>query len=172
MYFSSGEKDRWTGTGRQILPQKKKNHIGANEFLFWLIFWLLAAGLIIFLKSIDKLVSELGFSGSGIEVLLYLSVAILFYFVFRLRLKFEKIEKSLIHRIEHLKKQNISMAFYPVEIKVNQKTLQARVTGDVVSTIGQTALPAKRTTYTLTYRYQNGNLWISHFEEMKPDEKK
>ncbi|KKS34968.1 MAG: hypothetical protein UU95_C0006G0011 [Parcubacteria group bacterium GW2011_GWC2_42_12] len=82
--------------------QKKKNHIGANEFLFWLIFWLLAAGLIIFLKSIDKLVSELGFSGSGIEVLLYLSVAILFYFVFRLRLKFEKIEKDLTKIVKNI----------------------------------------------------------------------
>lgn len=75
--------------------QKKKNHIGVNEFLFWLVFWLLAAGLIVSLKLIDHLVAGLGFTGSGIEVLLYLSVAMLFYFVFRLRLKFEKIEKDI-----------------------------------------------------------------------------
>lgn len=82
--------------------QKKKNHIGANEFLFWLIFWLAAAVLIISLKLIDKLVSELGFTGSGIEVLLYLSVAALFYFVFRLRLRFEKIEKDITKIAKHI----------------------------------------------------------------------
>jgi len=75
--------------------QKQKNYISFNEFLFWLIFWLLAAALIISLKFIDRLVAGLGFSGSGIEVLLYLSVAVLFYLVFRLRLKLEKIEKDI-----------------------------------------------------------------------------
>lgn len=75
--------------------QKQKNHIGVNEFAFWLIFWLLAALLIIGLKYIDALVAYLGFSGSGIQVLLYLTVAVLFYFVFRLRLKLEKIEKDI-----------------------------------------------------------------------------
>ena len=75
--------------------QKQKNHIGINEFVFWLIFWILGAMLIIGLKFIDRLVAYLGFSGTGIEVLLYLSVAILFYFVFRLRLKLEKIEKDI-----------------------------------------------------------------------------
>jgi len=82
--------------------QKKKNHIGANEFLFWLIFWLLAAVIIVSLKLIDRLVSELGFTGSGIEVLLYLSVVMLFYFVFRLRLKLEKIEKDITKVVKHI----------------------------------------------------------------------
>lgn len=82
--------------------QKKKNHIGVNEFLFWLIFWLIAAGLIIFIRYIDKLAAGLGFSASGIEILIYLSIASLFYFVFRLRLRFEKIEKDITKIVKHL----------------------------------------------------------------------
>ena len=82
--------------------QKRKKYIGANEFLFWLAFWLLAAALIAGLKFIDALVADLGFSGSGIEVLLYLSVAGLFYFVFRLRLKLEKIEKEITKIVEFI----------------------------------------------------------------------
>jgi small membrane protein len=82
--------------------QKKNNHIGVNEFLFWLIFWLMAAALIISLRLIDRLVAGLGFTGSGIEVLLYLSVAILFYFVFRLRLKLEKIEKDITKIVKNI----------------------------------------------------------------------
>ncbi len=79
----------------RLFWQKQKNYIGFNEFLFWLIFWLASAILIIFLKFIDRLVLNLGFSGSGIEVMLYLSAVILFYLVFRLRLKLEKIEKDI-----------------------------------------------------------------------------
>ena len=82
--------------------QKQKNHIGLNEFVFWLIFWILAALLIIGLKFIDQLVVYLGFSGTGIEVLLYLSVAVLFYFIFRLRLKLEKIEKDITKIVKHI----------------------------------------------------------------------
>ncbi|MDD4901040.1 MAG: DUF2304 family protein [Patescibacteria group bacterium] len=86
----------------RLFWQKQKNYIGVNEFLFWLIFWLAAAALIISLKFIDKLVLNLGFSGSGIEVLLYLSIALLFYFVFRLRLKLEKIEKDITKIVKHI----------------------------------------------------------------------
>lgn len=82
--------------------QKQKNYVSANEFLFWLIFWILAAALIVSLKFIDRLVAGLGFSGTGIEVLLYLSVAALFYFLFRLRLKLEKIEKDITKIVKHI----------------------------------------------------------------------
>lgn len=79
----------------RLFWQKQKKQIGANEFIFWLVFWVLAAVLIIALKQIDKLVARLGFSGSGIEILLYLGIAVLFYFIFRLRLKLEKMEKDI-----------------------------------------------------------------------------
>lgn len=82
--------------------QKQKNYIGLNEFIFWLAFWILAAGLIIALKFIDRLVAGLGFSSSGIEILLYLTVTVLFYFVFRLRLKLEKIEKDITKIVEFI----------------------------------------------------------------------
>ena len=86
----------------RLFWQKQKNHIGFNEFLFWLIFWLLAAALIVFLKYIDKLVLDLGFSGRGIDVLAYLSAAVLFYLVFRLRLKLEKIEKDITKIVKNI----------------------------------------------------------------------
>ncbi len=79
----------------RLFWQKKKNKLSASEFIFWLIFWGLAAIAIIFLKWIDRLVAGLGFSGSGIEVLFYLGVVILFYLIFRLRIKLEKTERDI-----------------------------------------------------------------------------
>ena len=75
--------------------QKRKQQISNNEFIFWSIFWILSALAIAFIKELDKLAINLGFSSSGIDILLYIGVIILFYLIFRIRLKLEKIEKNI-----------------------------------------------------------------------------
>jgi hypothetical protein len=79
----------------RLAAQKKKNQISKNEFSLWLAFWLIAAAAIIFIKQIDRLVAWLGFSGSGINFLIYIAVLALFYLVFRLRLNIAKMDRSL-----------------------------------------------------------------------------
>ena len=75
--------------------QKRKKEISLNEFMLWLIFWLLALIAIVFIKQIDRFVHLLGFSGSGINFLIYLAVLALFYLVLRLRLTIAKLDKNL-----------------------------------------------------------------------------
>ena len=79
----------------RLFEQKKKKQISANEFLVWLIFWLSALIAIIFLKQIDILVAKLGFSGTGINVLVYLALLALIFLVFRMRLTNAKMEKNI-----------------------------------------------------------------------------
>ncbi len=79
----------------RLFRQKKKKEINGSEFLLWLIFWLLALGAIILIKQIDTLVAWLGFSGSAINVLVYLVVLALIYQVFRMRLTIAKMEKNI-----------------------------------------------------------------------------
>ena len=90
----------------RLFWQKHNRVMGANEFVFWFIFWLVAACAVIFLKWIDKLVANLGFSGTGIEVLLYLGMALLFYLVFRLRLRLEKIERDITKIVREITLKN------------------------------------------------------------------
>jgi hypothetical protein len=75
--------------------QKKKGNIRNNEFLFWLVFWIAAAGAVLAIKQIDELLSAVGFSGRGIDVLFYLAVILLFYLVFKVRLRIENVERNL-----------------------------------------------------------------------------
>ncbi|MCK5320750.1 DUF2304 domain-containing protein [Candidatus Parcubacteria bacterium] len=79
----------------RIFRQRKNNQVSRTEFLFWLVFWFLAAMIIVFIKKIDILVAGLGFSAAGIDVILYLTVAALFYMIFRLRIKLEKIDREI-----------------------------------------------------------------------------
>jgi len=79
----------------RLFNQKKKKQISGSEFLLWLIFWLAALAAIIFLKKIDHLVALLGFSGAGINILVYIAVLALIYQVFRMRLIIAKMEKNI-----------------------------------------------------------------------------
>lgn len=79
----------------RLFWQKRQKRITGGEFIFWMIFWLFALMAIVFIKKIDALVASLGFSGTGIEILFYLAVIVLFYLVFKLRLSIEKMEKNL-----------------------------------------------------------------------------
>ncbi|RLC36430.1 DUF2304 domain-containing protein [Candidatus Falkowbacteria bacterium] len=90
----------------RLFWQKRKKQINFNEFIFWLIFWLLSALAIIFLKKIDLFVANLGFSGSGIEVLFYLGIVVLFYLIFRMRIKIEKIEKNITKIVREISLKN------------------------------------------------------------------
>lgn len=90
----------------RLFWQKQKKQVSGNEFIFWFIFWLLAGLAVIFLKQIDALVAQMGFSGSGIEVLLYLGVVMLFYFIFKMRLRLEKIEKGITKIVREIAIKN------------------------------------------------------------------
>ncbi len=86
----------------RLSVQKKKKQIGGNEFVFWLSFWLIGAVAVIFIRFLDKLLVTVGFSGSGINFLLYLAVLSLFYLVFKLRLKISKLEKNLTDLVREI----------------------------------------------------------------------
>lgn len=86
----------------RLVAQKKKNQISSNEFSLWLVFWIIAGAAIAFIRQIDRLVAWLGFSGSGINFLIYLAVLALFYLVFRLRLDLAKMDKSLTEVVRQI----------------------------------------------------------------------
>jgi len=79
----------------KVVWQYRHREIQKNEFTFWLLFWLLAAIVIILLKQIDQVVANLGFSGSGIQVVFYLGVVLLFYLLGRLRLRLAKMDQDI-----------------------------------------------------------------------------
>ena len=86
--------------------QKRNNKITKIEFIFWFIFWLLASFFIIFIKKIDTLVANLGFTASGIDVLSYLSIAVIFYLIFKIVIKIEKIEKNITEIVRNISINN------------------------------------------------------------------
>jgi len=79
----------------RLIQQKNKKQISGNEFSLWLVFWLGSALAILFLKEFDKIAANLGFTSSGINLLFYSATLILFYLIFRLRLRLAKLDRDL-----------------------------------------------------------------------------
>lgn len=90
----------------RLIYQKRKKQIQIFEFLFWLSFWFLAFGAIIFIKKIDILVANIGFSGSGIEILFYIAVILSYYLIFKIRLKLEKQKQEITKLTRYLALQD------------------------------------------------------------------
>ena len=90
----------------RLIYQKIRGQILFLEFLIWLFFWVAAVFAVIFLKQIDALVLSLGFSSSGIDILLYLGFVFLIYLVFKLRLKLEKMERNITKLVREIAIKN------------------------------------------------------------------
>lgn len=90
----------------RLFIQKKNEKINNKEFVLWLFFWLVGGIAILFIKKIDLLVARIGFSGNGIDVLLYIGIIILFYSQFKIMIRQEKIEKDITKIIREITLNN------------------------------------------------------------------
>jgi conjugal transfer pilus assembly protein TraE len=80
---------------------------------------------------------------------------------------YQSMKTLLVKEGDKISKDHISLSFYPVDVKVDPQTLTAQITGDLASTVGNTALPTERLTYQIHYTYHDGRLLVQSFEEIK-----
>ncbi len=72
----------------------KKNDITLREFLIWLLFWVLVAAAAWVPKRTDAIAQFLGVE-RGADLLVYVSIIVLFFIVFKLLTKIEKIDRDV-----------------------------------------------------------------------------
>jgi len=85
----------------------KDKVISLQEFILWTVFWLIVALIVIF-PDITSYAANLVGVGRGVDLVIYLSILILFYLVFRVLVKIDKLEKNItkIVRKDAIKKVN------------------------------------------------------------------
>lgn len=88
----------------QLLIQVLKDRAQLFKLLFWGVFWGIAL-IFIWLptNTIDK-VGQLFGVGRGIDVLVYLSIIFLFYYIFKQSEKINKLEKEITKLVRRLAK--------------------------------------------------------------------
>jgi len=80
---------------------------------------------------------------------------------------YNTLKTQLVQEADRITDQHMSMAFFPVNVKVDSQHFKAIIEGDLKSYVGDTALPTKRVSYMVTYRYDAGRLLVKSFEEVK-----
>jgi hypothetical protein len=77
-----------------VLKRKKDGQMGAWGAVFWAVFWVLAIVAVLWPNSTNILANSLGI-GRGSDFIIYISVALIFYLVFKLHVKIEAISRDI-----------------------------------------------------------------------------
>ena len=78
----------------RVLLRFKNNEITIKEFLFWLIFWI-AVSITVLLPQTTSLLASWAGVGRGVDLVIYISIVALFYMIFRIFVRLEKIEQDI-----------------------------------------------------------------------------
>jgi hypothetical protein len=78
----------------KLVARFKAGDITRQEFAIWLVFWTLVIAVTLMPKKTDVLAKLLGV-GRGADLLIYISIIVLFFIVFKILVQLEKIDKNI-----------------------------------------------------------------------------
>lgn len=78
----------------KIISRFKEGVLTTKELTIWILFWIAAATIIILPSTTGILAKALGV-GRGADVIVYLSIILIFYILFKIKIGMEKIEQEI-----------------------------------------------------------------------------
>lgn len=84
----------------RLIYKLKAKEINLSQFFSWLVIWLSAICIIWYPQITTYLAARVGI-GRGVDLVIYVSIIVIFYFMFRLLLKIEQIEKQITKIVRH-----------------------------------------------------------------------
>ncbi|MBU0646233.1 DUF2304 family protein [Patescibacteria group bacterium] len=85
----------------RALHQFRQGRLTRQWLAFWLVFWLFAI-IVVILPETSEFAARLTGVGRGVDLIIYLSIVLLFYLVFRLFIKIEEGERQLTRLVRKL----------------------------------------------------------------------
>ena len=78
----------------RVLLRYRDGAITVKELLFWLVFWI-AASVAVLLPQTTSFLANLVGVGRGVDLAIYVALVIIFYMMFRIFVRLEKIEQDI-----------------------------------------------------------------------------
>ncbi len=85
----------------RIASKYLKKELTVKEFVLWVLFWIGAGFIVIWPDTSSYLAMLLGV-GRGADLVIYLSLVLVFYLLFRIFVRIEKIERDITKIISHI----------------------------------------------------------------------
>lgn len=81
----------------------KRRDITFKEALFWAILWFGVGVVVLYPALADRIASYIGLqTATGIDLVVYIAVALAFYLIFRLFVHIERVERDITKIVRHL----------------------------------------------------------------------
>ena len=96
----------------RLAMKLRKRELSIQLFLLWLVFWIIV-GLIIVLPQTTQILADWLGVGRGVDVVIYTSIVVLFYIVFRIYSRIEKIERDITYLIKDISIENAKVSQKP-----------------------------------------------------------
>jgi hypothetical protein len=77
-----------------IIQKKRAGHLGPKGAFFWILFWLFAVGAVLWPNSTTIIANKFGI-GRGTDFVLYVSMALIFYLLFKMNVKIESVGRDI-----------------------------------------------------------------------------
>lgn len=88
----------------RLLSLWKGRKIPGKTALLWFLIWFAVLFVVFFTPVIDALSRPIGV-GRGIDMVVYISVLMLFYFIFQLNMKIDKLEREITKLVREISYQ-------------------------------------------------------------------
>ncbi|NPA63144.1 MAG: DUF2304 family protein [Methanococci archaeon] len=85
----------------RVIMQIKKRNINIDEGIFWIFIWSSVVIFLLFPECFGYLANFLGV-GRGTDALIYISMVVLFYLIYRLYSKVDALEKQITHIVREI----------------------------------------------------------------------
>lgn len=90
----------------RVLLRKRDKQLTPKEFTFWSLIWF-SVILIAFVPEIIVIISEFFGIGRGVDFLTYIGLTLLFYMVFKIIVKMEKLQEEITKLTRTIALQNV-----------------------------------------------------------------
>lgn len=90
----------------RVFLRLRDNHISIGEFSFWSIIWIAVLVVTLF-PGLTSMLSEFVGIGRGMDLVVYGSVVVLFYLMFRLYVKIDTQNKEVTKLVREMAIQNV-----------------------------------------------------------------
>ena len=78
----------------RVIAKFRRSELRPGEFIIWLVFWLCLGVAFFVPQQLTKLANLVGV-GRGADLVLYLAVVVVFYLMFRIFARLEKMERGI-----------------------------------------------------------------------------
>ena len=78
----------------RVVVRYRAREIRAREFFFWFLFWILGSVAIAWPNVASRIAEVLGV-GRGVDVVMYFALLLMFYILFRLVARMERMERDI-----------------------------------------------------------------------------